>query len=73
MVNPPGWRRLWPSHHWLHTLEEAPGVWQWRIWSPEKDRLLACGAEGYTRVADALRGGKRFWNEKSEELTRGTA
>lgn len=66
--NPRGWRRLWPSKLWLQTVEISPGVWNWKIWNAGKDRLLATGAESYTRQATAATGGVRFGTVEMKRL-----
>lgn len=74
--NPLGWRRLWPSKLWLQTVQEGitggatgqPAKWQWRIWSLDKTRLLATGAETYSRQRDAARGGVRFGETERARL-----
>lgn len=73
--NPRGWRRLWPSALWLQIVlippfeHKQPGDrWLWRIWDEDKKRLLATGAENYTRAADAVRGGKKFGELLQQEL-----
>lgn len=74
-INERGWRRLWPSALWLQTVlvptfdhKQAGDRWLWRIWDEDKKRLLATGAENYTRAVDAVRGGKRFGELLQQEL-----
>lgn len=68
--NPRGWRRLWPSRLWLETIQPSPGIWEWKIWTVDKSRVIACSAETYNRQADCARGGIRFYEGMPESIPR---